>query len=342
MKAIIVFTNRVAASGACLLVALLMGLVVSTACAATGTAQSSENKAASPTTITTGSGNKYKTTVDQKSGGELSAEDFRQASLLASRIVLHINEAVEDLDQDRAADARAAVQKGLELVKLVRDLLPTTEVTTSVRDSKGTEVYRNVDRVQNDRIPLHEGLVAVKVVEAITDAKRDAASLKGVRLADADLIHTSVLLELDYVEGRLKRALNALPAKPADALKQLALAQSQGVAFSVNKEDNPLVAAQMALQLAEQMVKEDRVEAAKANLQQAKNQLVLYRGLVGEHEGDQVRKLEADISKLQGNIETKGAAANIRGFWDRVANWFSREHRETRTTSDATKEKSGG
>lgn len=342
MKAINVSTNRVATSGTYLLVALLMGLVVSTAWAANGKAQSSEKKAASPTTITTGSGSKYKTTVDQKSGGELSPEDFRQASLLASRIMLHINEAIEDLDQDRVADARAAVQKGLELVKLVRDLLPTTEVTTSVRDSKGTEVYRNVDRVQNDRIPLHEGLVAVKVVEAITDAKRDAASLKGVRLADADLIHTSVLLELDYVEGRLKRALNALPTKPVDALKQLALAQSQGVAFSVNKEDNPLVAAQMALQLAEQMVKEDRVEAAKANLQQAKNQLVLYRGLVGEHEGDQVRKLEEDISKLQGNIETKDAAANIRGFWDRVANWFSREHGETRSTSDATKEKSGG
>jgi hypothetical protein len=218
---------------------------------------------------------------------------------------------------------------------LVRELLPTTEVTTIVRDSKGAEVYRNIDRVQNDRIPLHEGLVAVKVVEAITDAKRDAAAVKGVRLADADLLHTSVLLELDYVEGRLKRALNALPGKPGDALKQLVLAQSNGIAFSVNKEDNPLVAAQMALQLAEQMVKENRVEAAKANLQQAKNQLVLYRGLIGEHDGDDVKKLEEDISKLQGDIETTGAAASIRGFWDRVANWFSREHRETRTTSEA-------
>jgi hypothetical protein len=342
MKAINSSTIRIAASRTWLLVAILMGLVVSTAWGASSAAQSTEKKAATPTTITTGSGNKYKTTVDQKAGGELSAEDFRQASLLASRIVLHVNEAVEDLDQDRAADARAAVQKGLELAKLVRDLLPTTEVTTSVRDSKGTEVYRNVDRVQNDRIPLHEGLVAVKVVEAITDAKRDAASVKGVRLADADLVHTSVLLELDYVEGRLKRALNALPAKPADALKQLVLAQSQGVTFSVNKEDNPLVAAQLALQLAEQMVKEDQVEAAKANLQLAKNQLVLYRGLVGKHESDDVKKLEEDISKLQGNIETADAAANIRGFWDRVANWFSREHREMRTTSDVKKEKSGG
>jgi hypothetical protein len=182
----------------------------------------------------------------------------------------------------------------------------------------------------------------VKVVEAITDAKRDAAAVKGVRLADADLIHTSVLLELDYVEGRLKRALNALPGKPADALKQLVLAQSNGIAFSVNKEDNPLVAAQMALQLAEQMVKENRVEAAKANLQQAKNQLVLYRGLIGENDGDDVKKLEEDISKLQSDIETAGAAASIRGFWDRVATCFSREHRETRTTSDVTKEKSGG
>ena len=49
------------------------------------------------------------------------------------------------------------------------------------------------------------------------------------------------------------------------------------------------MAAQMALQLAEQMVKEDRVDAAKANLQQAKNQFVLYRDLIGEDERDDVK-----------------------------------------------------
>ena len=292
--------------------ALIVSLLAINSPAADVTAQPRKAKAATPTTITTGSGDKFKTTVEQKPGGELSAEDFRQVSLLASRIVLHLNDAVESLNDEQKDDARAALEKGIGLADVVRQLLPRTEVTTVVRDSKGTEIYRHVDQVQDDRIPLFEGLVAVKVVEAIADAKQDAAAVKGVRLADADLIHTSVLIDLNYVEEKLKRAKDALPDKPKDAIAQLALAQSNGIAFSVNKQDDPLVAAQMALQLAEQMVKQNRPEAAKANLQQAKNYLVVYRGLIGESESDDVRKLEADISKLQANIEKAACGRNQR------------------------------
>jgi hypothetical protein len=264
-------------------------------------------------------------------------EDFRQASLLASRIVLHLNDAVESLNNERIEEARAALEKGLGLTRLVRELLPTSEVTTVVRDSNGTEVYRHVDHVQDDRIPLYEGLVAVKVVEAIADAKQDAAAVKGVRLADADLIRTSVLVDLDYVDAKLKQAKDALPDKPKDALAQLALAHSNGIEFAVNKQDDPLVAAQMAVQLAEQMVKQDRPDAAKANLQQAKNYLVMYRGLIGDEENEDIGKLEADISKLQANIEKSGAAEEIRGFWDRIVNMFSRGERETRTSTEDTR-----
>jgi hypothetical protein len=321
---------------------VLVTLLVASSAAASNAAQSEDQKAATPTTITTGSGDKYKTTVEQKPGGQLSAEDFRQVSLLTSRIVLHINDAVESLNSERTEVARTALEQGLGLTAVVRELLPTTEVTTVVRDSKGTEVYRHVDQVQDDRIPLFEGLVAVKVLEAIADAKQDAAAVKGVRLADADLIHTSVLVDLNYVEEKLKQAKDALPAQPKDAIAQLALAQSNGISFSVNKQDDPLVAAQMALQLAEQMVKQQRPEAAKLNLQQAKNYLVMYRGLVGEETSDDVRKLEGEISKLQANIEGTGAAEEIRTFWDRVTSWFSREHRETRTSSEKTKGEAGG
>lgn len=322
-----VTTGRITGWSAWLVALSFACIVASAAMASDDEKQARETKASTPTTISTGSGGKYTTTVDQKPGGELSPEDFRQASLLSSRVLLHLNEAVVSLDEDRTDDARAAIDDGLALVKVVRDLLPTTEVTTVVRDSKGTEVYRHIDQVQDDRIPIHEGLVAVKVVEAVTDAKREAADVKGVRLADADLLHTSVLLDLDYVEGRLNRAKAALPDKADDALQQLVLAQAHGISFSVNKQDSPLVAAQMALQLAEQMVEEDRVEAAKANLQQAKNQLVLYRGLMGERESEDVKKLEADITSLQANIDASGAAAEIRSFWDQVTNWFSRGHR---------------
>jgi hypothetical protein len=90
------------------------------------------------------------------------------------------------------------------------------------------------------------------------------------------------------------------------------------------------------------MVKQDRPEAAKANLQQAKNYLVMYRGIIGEEKNDEVQKLEADISNLQANIERGGAAGEIREFWDQVVGWFARDNRETRATTDTKDQKIGG
>jgi hypothetical protein len=118
------------------------------------------------------------------------------------------------------------------------------------------------------------------------------------------------------------------------------MAQAQGVDYVVNKQDDPLVKAQIALQVAERMSEENREEAAKANLQVAKNYLEFYRGLLPPGGSEHVSKLEGDITKLQGEIGRKGAATTIRGFWDRVASWFVRRTGEMRaTTAESLKTK---
>ena len=267
----------------------------------------------------------------------MSAEDFRQASLLTSRVVLHLNKASLYLSGEKNDQARQELEKGLALIGFVRRLLPTTTVTTIVHDNDGKEVYRYVDRVQEDAIPLHEGLIAVNTMEPITDAKQGEAAVHGVRLADAELLHTSVLVKLDYVEAKINRALKLLRTS-LRMLSQLALAQSQGVDFVVNKQDDPLVKAQMALQVVERMVEENREEAAKANLQVAKNYLEFYRGLLPTGKSEHVSKLQGEITKLQGEIGRKGAASTIRGFWDRVASWFIRKPGEMRTAGSADSE----
>ena len=278
---------------------------------------------------------KWDRDIKVKIRGELSPEDFRQASLLTSRIVMHLNDAASNLLDERVDEARKELEQAVGLVGVVRELLPTTTVTTVVHDADGKEVYRDVDRVQEDRIPLFEELIAVNVVEPITEAKEEAAELAGVRLAEADLLHTSVLVELGYVERKLNRALKLLEEEDnaEDAVAQLLLAQSHGVSFDVNKEDNPLLNAQMALQLAERMVEQSREKAAKANLQLAKNYLELYRGLLAKGESEDVRKLQGEITRLQGAIASKDAAETIRGFWNRVTSWLAQAPGEMRANT---------
>ena len=113
--------------------------------------------------------------------------------------------------------------------------------------------------------------------------------------------------------------------KPKEALAALKEAQDQGVNHSAHKENDPLLAAQSALRLAEQQVRDGKFEGANANLQLARVQLEAYRTLVGEAAGQSVTQLDQEINGLQQKIREPGATDKIRGFWNRVTGWFNVE-----------------
>lgn len=283
--------------------------------------------------IETGSGDLYRTTVEQHTEGALSAQDLHQVSLLTSRVVGHLNEAVQDLLDQNPDAAKREIEQGLKLSTVVREILPVTTLTTVVRDAGGKEVYRDVDTVQNDRIRLHEGMIAVEVVQPIIDARERDATVKGLRLADAQVIYTSVLADLGYIERKLKRAAALLEA-PEDALAQLALAQTRGVAFVTNPTDHPLVEVQQALRLAERMVEEGKHEAARDNLQLAQMQLGIYRSLLGPEAARTVKQLEDAINALMPKVEDHSAAGKIRGFWEQTVSWFREEPGQAHVVED--------
>ena len=171
----------------------------------------------------------------------------------------------------------------------------------------------------------------MEVVEPVIEAKKDEATLKGIKLADAELVRTAVLVDLNFAERKLKRA-QELIAKPQEATAELALIQSGGVRFYAHKEDSPLVDVQHALRLAERMVHEKKYEVAKANLQTAKLQLEAYRALVDIPFGQPVGDLEKDIQKLSGELQSPGAADKIRGMWEQATSWFQRESGQAHQT----------
>jgi len=293
-------------------------------------------QATGPTTGTFGSGKNYKTTVERQSEGELSAEDLHQASLLSSQMLMHLNAATRDCVDGKGDDAKPEIEKAQALAGIVRKLLPSTTVTTIVKDAQDKEVYRDVQKVQEDQIPIFSGEIAVEVVEPLVEAKRDQAALKGLKLADANVIHTAMLVDLGYIERKLARAAQLL-SKPEEAAEQLVLAQDAGIRFRMHKEDSPLVEVEHALRLAERMVQEKKYEGAKANLQEAKLRLETYRGLIGANEARLAADLEKEIEKVSSEIEKPGVAERIRGMWDKARGWFTREAGQARETASAVK-----
>jgi len=287
-------------------------------------------------TSESGSSKKYQTIVDRKTEGDLSAEDFRQASLLTSQMVAHINKAAEQLIDNKTNMARPELEKARTLLGIVRELLPVTTVTTVVKDSQGREVYNNVEKIQDDLVPIFRKMVAVEVISPILEIKKEQAALEGVKLVDADLLYTTVLVDLRYLERKLNRAITLLNEEPEKAFEQLLDAQTKGINIRVNKEDHPLVAAQSALRLAERQVQEKKYEGAKVNLQQANIYLETYRTIVSDTEGKEVQKLKDEIEKLSNKLENSGSAEEIRGFWHRVTGMFRRESGETQEKSGTT------
>jgi hypothetical protein len=304
--------------------------------ALSGPTLSRAEQATNPTTGTYGSGKSYRTTVERKSEGQLSAEDLHQASLLSSQLLMHLNAAATHCIDGKGDSAKPEIEKAQALAGIVRTLLPTTSVTTRVKDAQGKEVYRDEQKVQDDQIPIFAGAIAVEVVEPLVEAKKDQAALKGLKLADADVIHTAMLADLSYIERKLARAAQLLN-KPEEAAAQLALAQNVGVRFTAHKEDNPLVEVQHALRLAERMVQEKKYDGAKVNLRLARLQLEAYRGLVGTAEAKPASDLEKEIEKLSSEIEKPGGAEKIRGMWDKATSWFKREPGQARETAPAEK-----
>ena len=222
---------------------------------------------------------------------------LHQASLLSAQVLLHLNEAAQHLTDSRTDGARPELEQAVALAKVVRSLLPVTVATTTVRDAQGKEVYRNVQRIQDDLIPIFAEDMVVKLVEPVLESKRGEEAIKGLRLADADLIRKSVLVDLSYVERKLKRASELL-GKPQEALAELVLAQASGVHFHTHKADVPLMDVQVALSLAERMVDQKQYGAAKDNLLVAKQRLEAFRQLMGKNATAAVVELEKEIERL--------------------------------------------
>src|SRR3954451_23441856 len=170
---------------------------------------------AGPVVRTFGAEGGYRTEVKSESKGTLNQEDRRQVSLLAAQLFQHVDEARRALDADDAKQARGEVEKGREAIRAVRALLPRTTVHTRTTAPDGKVVYEDEREVQEERVPLFEGMVHARTFAPILAARRDATQVTGVRVVESEAISTEVMADLDYVDAQLGKASRALSDKKA-------------------------------------------------------------------------------------------------------------------------------
>jgi len=300
-------------------------------------ATSAEHEQAGPVVRTFGAEGGYRTEVRSETEGTLGQEDRRQVSLLAAQVFQHVDEARKALDADDVKQARNEVDKGRSAIRAIRALLPRTTVHTRTTAPDGTVMYEDERRVQEDRVPMFEGMLHVRTMAPLVAAKRDAAEVAGVQLVEASLLSTEVTVDLDVVEAQLARAAKALDGeKSREAAEALAAAQVRGVDFDYRKEDTPLAEARDALWLAKRAVEENNAVQARANLEVARLRLKIYREILPEDRRQEVDQLMGEVAQLEAKLRQEGtrtasqAEQSSRGnavsrWWDQVNDWFQRK-----------------
>jgi hypothetical protein len=276
----------------------------------------------------------YRTEVKSETKGALGPEDRRQVSLLAAQVFQHVDGARRALDADDARQARQEVDKGRQALKAVRALLPRTTVFTRTTAPDGKAIYEDRREVQEDQVPLFEGMIHARTLAPIQEAQRDANRVAGVRVVESETISTEVTADLNFVEAQLGRAAKALDdQKPEDAAKALLLALVRGVALRYAKEDSPLAEARDAIWLTKRALEENNTTQARENLGVARLRLEVYRQVLPEDKRAEVTRMMTELNQLEDQLrqeanrpashaERAQQGSTVTQWWERLNGWF--------------------
>lgn len=295
-----------------------------------------------PDVHTFGAKNGYRTEVVSETKGALGEEDRRQVAVLTAQVFQHIDEARDAIDADDIATACRELDKGQQALKAIRALQPRTTIRVCTKAPGGQVIYEDDRQVQEDRVPLFEGMLHAQTLAPIVEAKRDAseadgAEVKGVRLVESESITTEAFADLGVVENQLRKAAKALADhKPEDAARALAAAQVRGVEFRYRKEDSPLAEARDAIWLARRSLEENNAEQARFNLNVARHRLRVYREIVPKERQADVDRMLKEADELEGQLHRETAqnpatqaertrqGNTVTRWWEQINGWFKR------------------
>jgi hypothetical protein len=289
----------------------------------------------SKNTIVTGSGEKFRTTVTRQTKGQISSEDLRQVSLLASQVLMHVNKAEQSIELGNSDSVKAEIKDAKNLIDIAHKLLPVNLVTTTVKDAKDAEVYKNTEAAQDDIVPLYRKVAGVDVFDDIINARKE--QLQGREFLGRVNLSVTMLADLGYIERKVQHAMQLIDNNQSDeARQQLLLAQSYGVNVRFSETESPLVDTQKAFSLAEQMVHEKKYDAAIGNLILARIKLQEYAELAGKPKADKAKQLTMEIGKLVGKIKEKGSAGKIHALWHKTTSLLQRHPSQAKPTVQKT------
>ena len=105
--------------------------------------------------------------------GQLSEEERRALSLAAGRLLKHVHQARQAINQQQAQQAMGHIDKGLTLVQIIESAVPTYQVTARIQ--AGNTVYEEKDQVKQLMVPIYTELEKVTLMAPLMAAKQETS-----------------------------------------------------------------------------------------------------------------------------------------------------------------------
>lgn len=257
----------------------------------------------------------------------LTNDEQRALYLAGNRLLMHVDRARQAIKKKSNESALDNVTKGLTLVQIIENSLPEYTVKTMIKS--GNMVYQDENKVKPVWVPIYSELDEVSMEAPIAASKMEAK--KNAKMAgapeltlDEATLKEKISLDVNLAKDYLGSAKNALSAgKFDDADKVLAAIEANGVTFSFDLRDRPLIQAREDLMQAKNMIADGENQDAKIALQSASDALAEYTAISKGNRSSQMADVRKEIDSLnkevtQGNKDKEGLLKKITALWDKM------------------------
>ena len=262
--------------------------------------------------------------VQVTSQGQLQEDERRALSLAAGRLLKHVHQARQAINQQHKQQAVGHIDKGLMLAQIIERAVPTYQVTARIQADNLT--YEDKEQVKQLMVPIYAELEKVTLMGPLMAAKQEAGkngggghkSMPGQPsqsgqpsrpssveqpsqsamtpvVAGVELHHTHIMLDVSAAKEHLQAAKQALNNNKYEAADGALAAVQRGVNFAYVEVDLPLLRARENLMLAKAQVQAGQVQDARMLLEAAAQALETYAQHADKSRASQVQSLQKEI-----------------------------------------------
>lgn len=263
------------------------------------------------------------TTIDVTPESTLTDQEQESLSIAAGRLLIHVDQARQDLKSKKAMDAKKEIEKAITLGEIIKSVLPTYTVKTEVKSSNHD--YVDQSKVKPLLVTIVDQFSEWSLLEPVRVAKRTGHDQTPAQTTPADVLlqESRAQLDVGMALTALQQAQTALEQNKTETADIALRKLETDIDFEYVAANIPLSKAQTDLMLAKKAMQQSKWDTAKIALKKAADALEEYTKTAGSNVSAEATKLRQEIESVAENLQSnaKFAEESTGKWWQKIAGW---------------------